>query len=359
MTKAAIGEIQRGAAKSRDAARSNPWFRLRTLTILVLPVALWISGCAGVTGAPSSAASGQQNQSMPAGATISVLPSSITFGSVAVNGTASQSITVSNGGGSDLIVTQASIATAGFAVTGASFPMTIAAGHQANLNIVFSPKTVGSDSGMLSVMSSASGSPVSVAVSGSAVASAALLNSSASSLSFGNVSAGAKGTVSVTLSNAGSSNVTISSVSLSGPSLTVSGVSAGLILTPGQSATLNVTFSPTAAGNLAGSVTVASNASNSPAIVALSGTSTQQAVSHSATLAWSASTSIVAGYNVYRSSVDGGPYAKLNASLDSGLNYTDSSVAAGNTYFYVVTSVNSSGVESANSTVASAVVPTQ
>jgi fibronectin type 3 domain-containing protein len=66
----------------------------------------------------------------------------------------------------------------------------------------------------------------------------------------------------------------------------------------------------------------------------------------------------VAGYNVYRSAVDGGPYTKLNSSLDAGVNYTDSTVAAGSTYFYVVTSVNSTGMESADSIAASAVVPT-
>ncbi len=92
---------------------------------------------------------------------------------------------------------------------------------------------------------------------------------------------------------------------------TVSGVSAGLVLTPGQSAALDVTFTPSAAGNLAGGITVTSNATNSPAIVSLNGSGTQT-VSHSAALSWDASPSVVAGYNVYRSALSGGPYSKLN-----------------------------------------------
>lgn len=40
-------------------------------------------------------------------------------------------------------------------------------------------------------------------------------------------------------------------------------------------------------------------------------------------LSWIASTSTVAGYNVYRSKVAGGPYLKINATLISGLTFTD------------------------------------
>jgi hypothetical protein len=356
MMKAAIGEMEHGIGKRKDSAYSKSRITVRLAAmLLVFPAILQISGCVGATRAPNTTS--QPNQNTPAGAAISVSPSSITFGPVAVNGTASQSVTVSNGGGSDLIVTQASTAASGFAVAGGSFPMTIAAGQQSNLNIVFSPKTVGAVSGTVSVVSNASSSPASVTVSGTAVAATSLLNASPTTLSFGNVTAGAKSTLGVALSNTGSSNVTISSVSLTSPTLSTGGVSAGLVLMPGQSATLDVTFSPTASGNLMGGVTIASNATNSPATIAISGMATQT-VSHSVMLAWTASSSVVSGYNVYRSSVSGGPYTKLNTALDTAVSYTDSTVVGGNTYFYVATSVNASGEESADSSEASAAVPT-
>jgi fibronectin type 3 domain-containing protein len=66
----------------------------------------------------------------------------------------------------------------------------------------------------------------------------------------------------------------------------------------------------------------------------------------------------VAGYNVYRSSVSGGPYTKLNATPVTALTYTDSTVSAGATYYYVVTDVASDGTESVFSNQATAVVPT-
>jgi fibronectin type 3 domain-containing protein len=75
------------------------------------------------------------------------------------------------------------------------------------------------------------------------------------------------------------------------------------------------------------------------------------------TLTWTASTSTVSGYNVYRSTVSGGPYTKLTASPVAATTYVDSTVTASQTYYYVVTAVDSSGVESANSAEVSAVVP--
>jgi hypothetical protein len=78
---------------------------------------------------------------------------------------------------------------------------------------------------------------------------------------------------------------------------------------------------------------------------------------HTVALTWNASTSTVSGYNIYRSTVSGSGYAKLNSSLISGLAYADTTVLAGTTYFYVATAVDSSGDESADSNQATAVVP--
>ena len=128
------------------------------------------------------------------------------------------------------------------------------------------------------------------------------------------------------------------------------------MLSPGQTATLAVSFDPSSAGSVTGSVSVASNASNSPDAIALSGTGVAP-VSHSAILSWTASTSSVMGYNSYFSTTSGGPYTKLTSSPDAVTSYTDSSVVAGQTYYFVVTAVDSSGDESAYSNEVSATIP--
>jgi hypothetical protein len=82
------------------------------------------------------------------------------------------------------------------------------------------------------------------------------------------------------------------------------------------------------------------------------------AVPHYVSLTWTASVSSnVAGYNVYRGSISGGPYTKINTALVTATAYTDSTVQAGQTYYYVCTSVDTSNNESADSTPAVATIP--
>jgi hypothetical protein len=182
-------------------------------------------------------------------------------------------------------------------------------------------------------------------------------SANANSVNLGNVALGDSKTVSVTFTNPTNSAVTILNISISGPGFGVSGIANGTILDTGQSATLSVTFTPSSTGTQNGSVTISSNAQNSTVAVALQATGVP-AGDHAATLSWNASGSPVLGYNVYRGSSSGGPYVKLNATPNPSLSYTDSSVAAGQSYFYVVTSVNSANVESSYSNEAAATVPT-
>lgn len=79
---------------------------------------------------------------------------------------------------------------------------------------------------------------------------------------------------------------------------------------------------------------------------------------HSASLTWIASSTPNVTYKVLRASAADGPYTNTVASNLSTTTYTDSTVQAGTTYYYVVRAVNASSVESTNSNVALAVIPT-
>jgi fibronectin type 3 domain-containing protein len=144
---------------------------------------------------------------------------------------------------------------------------------------------------------------------------------------------------------------------VSGAGFSASGVSSDETLTPNQAVTVTAQFAPTAAGLVNGSVSIASNATNSPSVITVSGTGVA-ATPHTVALSWTASTSTVSGYNVYRGTTPNGPYAtKLNSSLVTVVDYTDSTVANGTTYYYVVTAVDSNNVESVDSNQATAVIP--
>ena len=79
---------------------------------------------------------------------------------------------------------------------------------------------------------------------------------------------------------------------------------------------------------------------------------------HSVDLTWNASMSVVVGYSIYRGATSGGPYSKINSTLDASTAYTDSTVQAGQTYYYVATAVDSTGAESVYSNQVTAVIPT-
>jgi fibronectin type 3 domain-containing protein len=70
---------------------------------------------------------------------------------------------------------------------------------------------------------------------------------------------------------------------------------------------------------------------------------------YSVNLFWNSSADVV-GYNVYRSTTTNGTYLKINPTLEANTAYTDSTVVAGQTYYYAATSVNSTGQESTRST---------
>lgn len=315
---------------------------------LVLAAVLAASGCVGVAGKYNSGSSN------PA---ISVAPASINFGTVTVGTTSSQSVTVSNSGTSSLSISQAQVTGSSFSVTGATFPMTVAAGARSTFSISFKPSAASNYSGSITVTSNAASSPSTITLGGSGTTQVLQLVVNPRTLAFGNVNVGSSSTLNVTLQNTGNGNFTVSQGQLSGAEFSASGVGSNLSLSPGQVATLAVTFNPSVAGNASGSVAITSNAPPAPVTVSFTAAGVQ-ASSHSVGLNWTASTSSVIGYNVYRSSQTSGPFVKVNSSLAATTNFTDSSVQLGQTYFYVVTSVSSQQVESSFSNQVSVAVPT-
>jgi hypothetical protein len=287
---------------------------------------------------------------------LAATPSTAALGSVVMGSNNSQTISLANNGTATLTISSAAVTGAGFSTTGLTLPVSIAAGKTSTFNAVFAPSAAGSVSGSISLVSNAPNSPFTISLSGTGVAATQVLGLGASSLSFGNVNVGSSSSLNVTVTNNGNSNVTISNVSVKGAGFSASGLTSGEILTPTQSATLTAQFAPTAAGLISGSVSIASNATNSPSTITVSGTGVS-VTPNSVALSWTASTSTVTGYNVYRGTISGGPYAQLNSSLVTAVNYTDSTVTAGVTYYYVITAVNSSNVESADSNQATAVIP--
>ena len=279
-------------------------------------------------------------------------PSSLNFGNIPVGSKQAQSVTVTNSGGSSVGITQAAVSGNGFTMSGFS-PQTLAVGQSITLSVGFTATSAGAANGMLNFSSTATDSSLSVALSG-AGASPGQLTASPVSVSFGTVSVGTSSNQSGTLTASGAS-VTVSSASSSNSQFTIGGISLPLTIASGQSVPFTVTFSPLVSGTVSGSLSFVSNASTTTVGETVSGTG--QAPQYKVSLSWSPSTSTVTGYNVYRGATSGGPYAKINPSVDTVTTYADSTVQSGQTYYYVTTSVASGGMESKYSNETAAQIP--
>ena len=181
------------------------------------------------------------------------------------------------------------------------------------------------------------------------------LTSTPGTINFGSVPVGTSTSQNGALS-VGSKAVTVSSASWSGSGFALSGITFPVTVPVGQTIPFAVSFSPQVGGGSNGQVSFFSDASNSPATLSLTGNGTATG-QHSVSLSWNASTSQVAGYNLYRGLQPSGPFTKLNSTLDSDTAYTDMSVVSGQTYYYAATSVDANNVESGYSNIATAIIP--
>ncbi len=285
---------------------------------------------------------------------LSTSDSSLDFGRVQINGTGTQPETLTNSGGADVTITQAKVSGTGFSVTGLNLPLTLNPGRSFTFGAAFNPTSGGNFTGSILVVSDASDSNLTITLAGTASAPGQLAVSPAT-LNFGNVTVGQSKSLTASLTATGSS-ITVSSANMSTSEFTISGLTLPLTLTAGQSASFTVNFKPQASGAASANGSFNSNASNPSVAQALSGTGVA-APQHSVNLSWNPSSSTVVGYNIYRGTTSGGPYAKIN-SLNADTTFTDSSVLSGQTYFYVTTAVDGSGNESANSNQAQVLIPT-
>ncbi|MCU1298481.1 MAG: hypothetical protein JWO91_2759 [Acidobacteriaceae bacterium] len=279
-------------------------------------------------------------------------PSSVNFGNVALTTNKQVAVTLTNPTNATVSVSKAIVSGSGFSRSGLSLPLSLTGGQSFTFKAIFAPTVAGNATGTITV--TANTYNLVIPLSGAGTSSAGL-SISPGSLPFGAVTVGSTKTLSATLSASGTS-VTVSSATLNSSEFSLSGVTFPFTILAGKTASFNVTFAPKASGSVSAALAFSSNASNSSISQTLTGQG-QAGASHSVDLSWNADTGSVSGYNVYRGTKTGGPYSKINTSLDSSTTYVDSNVTSGQTYFYVTTAVGTSGVQSGYSNQVQAVIP--
>jgi hypothetical protein len=280
-------------------------------------------------------------------------PSSLNFANVQVGGSLTLMDSLTNTGGAVVTILQAGVTGTGFGMSGLTVPLTLNPGASVTFSAMFAPQSPGSTSGSINVTSDASNTTLAVPLAGTGTNQGQVALTPVA-LDFGNVTVGANASRASSLSASGAS-VIVSSASVSSAEFSLTGISFPLTIAAGQSVPFTLTFAPQTSGTATAVLSITSTASNAPTeTVGGVGVAPPQ---HGVSLSWGNSGSGTVGYNVYRGSASGGPYSKINSALDAAAAYSDNSVVAGQTYYYVATAVDGSGMESPYSNEAQAVIP--
>ena len=313
-----------------------------------------LSGCVGL-------ADNKTTNSPTTTPQLVVTPNAITFQNVVVGQKNTQTIQISNAGSAELDISAIALTGTGFSLGSIAAPLQLAPNASKSFTVSFAPTTATTSAqATISIASNDSNSPVTVPVSGTSIKSSASWQLTPTGITFASIAVQGTESQSVNLSNTGNVPITINAAQINGAAFSMSGATPGTTISVGQQLTFQVTFHPVAAGNNSGSLTLTSS-TGTTLTMNLSGVATSPSTPstpHSVTLIWNApSSTSIAGYRIYRGTTTGGPYVGLNSSLDTSTSYVDSSVVSGGKYFYVATSVDTSGNESTYSNEASATIP--
>jgi hypothetical protein len=253
-------------------------FRKFAMASVLLAAGL-LAGCGGGTGIANNQ-SGPGNGNGTNAGTLSANASTMAFGNVTVGDNKTTQLTLTNTStANDVSISGINVSGTGFSLSSAlSTPFTLGAGKSTNIGVTFLPTQPTSDTGTLTIASSASDTGnLIVGLAGQGMAQGQI-GASPTDLELGNVTVGTTASGNVVVSNStGGTTVTVSQISVSGAGFSLTTAPAlPLALGAGQSTTLGITFAASEVGAASGSLSVASDASNPDLVVNLGATGIAQ-----------------------------------------------------------------------------------
>ena len=242
-----------------------------------------ISASVGTSTNTTTIAYSGMGAAISANCAVSVIPTSLPFGNVAVGSTNIQKFVVSNTSATNCSISGLLLGgSADFIMDAPATPIQLPAGSQVELGVQYVPAGVGVDSGTLQVVTGDPLQPiVTVGLTGSGVEPAVGL--STNNLQFGQMTGGSNVTMNVWLTNPGGVNATIYSISLIGSlNFTLDPIvpRSRFELTNNASVIIPVTYvAPFYPSTDIGAVIISNNAPGSSLTVLLNGTSLQSVMS--------------------------------------------------------------------------------
>jgi len=213
--------------------------------------------------------------------------STVNFGSVAVGGTSTKTLTIRNLGTADLTLSQLVLPTR-YSIAAGPGQTTLAPGESTTLTLALNTSTVGTFSGAMSLANNdANEGPFNFNVTGTVTAQTpttapeievrdgtTILVDGSSTLNFGSVAVGGTSSKTLTIRNVGTGNLNLSQIVLPNAYSLTAGPGS-TIVAPGASTTITLSLNTAAAGTFTGALSLANNDANEgPFNLTLTGTVT-------------------------------------------------------------------------------------
>ena len=247
-----------------------------TISVTFTPSALnarsaTLSIPSNAAGSPHGVALSGNGAASPAPA-VTLNPNLVAFGNQTTGTTSSaKTVALTNSGNSSLGITSIATTDAGFGVTH-NCPASLGAGASCSIGVTFAPTSVAAYSGSVKVLTNATGSPHSIAATGTGVATtstAPIATLSPVAVDFGtlplNTTSQAR---TLMLSNTGNAPLAIADLRIGGANPTdfpqTNNCPVGSSLAAGANCSISVKFVPTVSGARSASVALTSNAGGSP-----------------------------------------------------------------------------------------------
>jgi hypothetical protein len=284
---------------------------------------------------------------------ITFVPEQIRFMDVPADETYTQTVRLTNFGEATLQIQKITASSPDFQVIGVLLPVVVAHGTSESFTVAYHGIAERQSEGEIRIFTDSSDAPFVLKVKASTGTAQADLTASAANIEFEDVAVGSSSRKELSLRNAGNREVRIAGISVSGADFSLSGVGA-VNLGPGQEISLGVSFAPKSAARRTGSLRILGAEGElllEIPVVAAGAAPAQNNVK----LKWEESPAAATGYAIYRAAEASGPYTRISSVTSA--EFVDTEVAAGHTYYYVVTMVNPDETESEYSEPISATVP--
>ena len=303
----------------------------RTATLIVTDNATGTPQSVTVTGTGQAAVT-----------TLTITPSTYTFPTTQTVGTTSAQTNFATLNTGTLPVTFSSIQIAGtnagdFAMTPSTNCSTISqltVGNTCQVYVSFTPTAAGTRTATLVYTDNATGSPQSVALTGTGAAPTLTLTFSQTSLSYSTIAVGASQNLSFNITNTGNAPVNLTGYTITGTNpgdFSIYFNNCPATLTVNGACTVGVTFAPTAIGARAAALQIADNATGNPQSIPLTGTGSSAVplVVTPTTLTFAPQnlTTTSAGLNVNVNNTSATPVTITSAAI-SGANAADFNLSA-------------------------------